>query len=320
MDKEGTQPSPDRGARRGSPLRAAAGHLGLLVACLACLAWAEGVLAQGEASEAGRAASLRARQAALGTRLSHNQFQRPLVLESSRASGDLKGEIHAQVDYPFAAVSAALKDPSQWCDILILHLNVKYCRASADKQRSMLAVYVGRKREQPLEHASRAEFAFRVAGEAPDYLRVQLNADSGPFDTRNYWIVVEAVSLDDGRTFIHLSYSYAEGLLAKLALQGYLATFGSDKVGFTVVGRTPEGKPIHVGDERGVVERNTMRYFLAIDAYLNSLSAPPAQRLETRLNNWFAATERYPLQLHELERDEYLDMKRKEYRRQQEER
>ena len=35
------------------------------------------------------------------------------------------------------------------------------------------------------------------------------------------------------------------------------------------------------------------------------------------LRDWFAATERYPRQLHELEQDEYLVMKRKEYQRQQ---
>jgi hypothetical protein len=65
-----------------------------------------------------------------------------------------------------------------------------------------------------------------------------------------------------------------------------------------------------------VVERNTMRYFLAIDAYLAALAVPPAERLETRLAGWYAGVERFPVQLHELERDEYLAMKRKEVRRQ----
>jgi hypothetical protein len=67
---------------------------------------------------------------------------------------------------------------------------------------------------------------------------------------------------------------------------------------------------------RGVIERNTMRYYLAIDAYLDSLSAPPAQQVERRLKTWFAATERYPRQLHEIEEAEYLAMKRKEIRAQ----
>lgn len=283
---------------------------------LACLAVAGAATAQPE----DQAAFLRAKYAALGDQLSHNQFQKPLFLDSNQSSGDLKGEIYARVDYPFATVSAALMGAPQWCDILILHLNVKYCRAPAGKPHSLLTVHVGRKFEQSLEQSSRVDFVFSAAKEAPDYLRVLLNADSGPFGTSNYRIMLEAVSLESGRTFIHLSYSYAAGLLAKTALQVYLSTFGSDKVGFTVIGRTPDGQPIHVGDVRGAVERNTLRYYLAVEAYLGALSAPPAQQLEKRLANWFAATERYPLQLHELEQGEYLDMKRKEYRRQQDER
>ncbi len=66
---------------------------------------------------------------------------------------------------------------------------------------------------------------------------------------------------------------------------------------------------------RGLVERNTMRYYLAIEAYLGALSAPPPARLEKSLHDWFAAIEGYPRQLHELEQGEYLAMKRNEYAR-----
>jgi hypothetical protein len=66
---------------------------------------------------------------------------------------------------------------------------------------------------------------------------------------------------------------------------------------------------------RGVMERNTMRYALAIEAYLNSLAAPPTGRLETRLNEWFTLSEKYPRQLHEMERGEYLALKQKEAQR-----
>jgi hypothetical protein len=55
-----------------------------------------------------------------------------------------------------------------------------------------------------------------------------------------------------------------------------------------------------------------MRYFLAIEAYLHSLSAPPGSRREARIAQWFDTTERYPRQLHEMERDDYVAMKRRE--------
>ncbi len=68
---------------------------------------------------------------------------------------------------------------------------------------------------------------------------------------------------------------------------------------------------------RGLVERNTMRYYLAIEAYLGALSMPPAARLEKRLRDWFASIESYPRQLHEMDENQYLKMKRREFLRQQ---
>jgi hypothetical protein len=68
---------------------------------------------------------------------------------------------------------------------------------------------------------------------------------------------------------------------------------------------------------RGVVERNTMRYFLAIEAHLGALSVPAAGRMEKSLRDWFAGSERYPRQLHEMEQGAYLSMKRREHLRQQ---
>jgi hypothetical protein len=47
------------------------------------------------------------------------------------------------------------------------------------------------------------------------------------------------------------------------------------------------------------------------------MGAAPAVQLERRLQSWFTATERYPRQLHEINRDEYLVMKRAEHSRQQ---
>ena len=89
-------------------------------------------------------------------------------------------------------------------------------------------------------------------------------------------------------------------------------------MGFTVAGRQPDGSTRYIGGMRGLVERNTMRYYLAIDAYLDSLAAPKGEQQEKRMRDWFAATERYATQLHELSEDDYLTMKRREVTRQAE--
>jgi hypothetical protein len=281
---------------------------------LACLGAG---IAHAQTTDTSSAAALRARYGALQDRLSVNQFHRPLYLDSSETPAGVAGDIYALINHPFATVGAALNSPGNWCDILILHLNTKYCRASTAGEGSVLDVSIGTKRGQPLDKAHQIVFAYRVAAQTPNYLQVRLNADQGPLSTSDYRIVLAAVPLEDGQTFIHLSYSYAYGLAGRLAMQAYLATIGSDKVGFTVVGTQPDGRFLHIGGLRGVVERNTMRYYLAIEAYLGALSAPPQARLEKRLHDWFAAIERYPRQLHELEQSEYLDMKRREHLRQQ---
>ena len=143
---------------------------------------------------------------------------------------------------------------------------------------------------------------------------IRLGAENGPFGTRDYRIQLQAIPLDGGRkTFVHLDYAYVYGMAARLAMQGYLATVGAGKVGFTREGQGA-GAP-YIGGVRGAVERNTMRYYLAIDAYLASLGAPPAQQRSQRLEAWFAATEQYATQLHELGRDEYMAMKTREFAR-----
>ena len=84
-----------------------------------------------------------------------------------------------------------------------------------------------------------------------------------------------------------------------------------------MVGRQGNGQPDYVAGVRGLVERNTMRYYLAIDSFLESAAAPPQAQLEQRLQSWFSAVERYPRQLHEVDRDAYLQMKYAEFARQQ---
>jgi hypothetical protein len=258
------------------------------------------------------AATLRAKHDSLADRLASNPFQRPLVLESTQTSGDLQGEVYAVVDQPFRVVGPALQGMDHWCDLLILHLNVKGCTSAGKPPSEVLSLVVGRKFDQPLDDGYKVDFAYSTPTSTPDYLRVLMTAESGPMSTRNYRLSLDAVPLDDKRSFLHMSYAYAYGTAARFAMQAYLATAGSDKVGFSITGKSDDGKPVYIGGVRGVVERNTMRYYLAIEAYLGSLSAPPADQADKRLRDWFAATERYSRQLHEMDRDEYVAMKRHE--------
>ena len=283
--------------------RAAALAMSLALACLV-------------PAHAQDAAALRARHDSLREKLADNPFQRPLVLESTQSSGDLKGEVYAVVDQPFGGVGPALQGMDHWCELLILHLNVKGCSFAGKPPAEVLSLVVGRKFDQPLDDGYKVDFAYSTPAASADYLRVQMSAETGPVGTRNYRLALEAVPLDDTHSFVHMSYAYAYGTAARLAMQAYLGTAGRDKIGFSITGKGEDGKPVYIKGVRGVVERNTMRYYLAIEAYLGSLSVPPGEQQEGRLRDWFAATERHAAQLHEMELDEYLKMKRHELQRQ----
>jgi hypothetical protein len=259
------------------------------------------------------AATLRNKNAAMQDKFASNQFGRPLVLESTQTAGDLRGDVYTVVEYPFAMVKQALQANEHWCDILILHLNVKRCKAGGNS----ITLNVGRKFDQALEDAYELEFDWRLAASTADYLSVQLSADQGPLSTKNYRIQVESIPLDAKRSLIHMSYAYAYGFAARVAMQTYLGTIGRNKVGFSITGRGQDGKPTYIRGVLGLLERNTMRYYLAIDAYLIAYSLPPAEQFERRIQEWYAATQRYAAQLHEMEQNDYLEMKRKEMRRQQ---
>jgi len=287
----------------------------LLTACLLLCAGAP--VAHAGNADTHSPAALSASYAALQHGLSSTYFERPLHLYSSAGRDRLAGDIHALLSDPFATVAGVLSRPANWCDILILHINTKYCRATVAAGGAVLNVSIGRKHDQALNEAYGVSFAYRVAVQTRAYLQVVLAADSGPLGTSNYRIVLEAMPLENGQTFIHLSYSYSFGMVGQLALQTYLSTIGRDKAGFTVIGTQADGQPRFIGGMRGLVERNTMRYYLAIEAFLGAWTAPPQDRLEKSLRDWFDATRRYPRQLHEVGREEYLDMKRREYLRQQ---
>lgn len=258
------------------------------------------------------AEALRARHAALREALASNPFGRPLHVASTEEGGAQKGDVYATLERPFAAVGNALREPTAWCDILLLQVNVKQCDASKTGGEERLAARVTRKPRDPAEDGQRLGLAYRLAAADAGYLRVELSAPSGPLGTTDYRIELEAAPLDARRTFVHFSYAYRMGFAARLAMQAYLSGAGRDKVGFTVLERRAGGEPVYVQGTRGVIERGAMRYFLGVEAYLASLEAPAPERLATRLRLWYAAIQRHWRQLaEEVSRDEYLAMKRR---------
>lgn len=259
--------------------------------------------------------ALRAKYPAIQAHLEKNVFGAPIYLESAEAAGALRVDMYGVFSHPFEAVSDALQAPGNWCDITSLHINIKACTFRRSAGDWLLTIYSGRKHYQLPSEAYPLKLAFHPLARQPQYLEIALDAEQGPLGTRDHRIRLKAAPLESGSTLIHFSYTYGQGAVARTAIKGYFATLGRGKVGFSTVSRKG-GKPVYIEGVRGAVERNTVRYYLALQTYMDTLNVPEGERFEQRISRWYDLTARYPRQLKENEKGEYLANKRMERKNQ----
>jgi hypothetical protein len=245
--------------------------------------------------------------------LTSNAFGIPISIQSNDKQHTMLGMVYGVMDQPFQAVKRALVSPQAWCEIVPQHLNIKACTDAQLDHVCQVTFYSGRKYYENAEDVYKLSYRFDVTHSDATYFQTTLTADDGPMGTSHYRIDVEAIPIEAQKTFLHFRYSYQYNFLTSLSMKAYLATLGSGKVGFSVTGTDAEGKPVYVGGIRGVIERNTIRYYFAIQSYLDTLELEPANRFPARIEKWFALTERFPRQLHELDKKDYLEYKQREY-------
>jgi len=253
------------------------------------------------ASAAPVAEQLRADYARVADALADSPFDRPLVIDSSERASRLDGTVRALVDVPFDRFAALLSKAQPWCELLVLTPSIRQCRASGDGRQ--LQLRFARRFDQPLADTHAIDFDVRVEHHPGTLLDVALSAAQGPLGTSGYRVELQAIPLD-GRSYLRIGYGYSYGFSARLAAQAYLATRGAGKVGFSRAGAD------YIGGLRGSIERNAVRLYLAIEAYLATLHAPARTRHERALRHWLAAIEQYPRQLAEPDPDAYFRAKR----------
>lgn len=262
-----------------------------------------------QAQSATNASTLLAQRAVFQTQLQAKVFGEPLHLVSQDDGHRMDANVYAELDLPFARVSTVLGAVDSVCGLLSLHLNVRSCLASHGATGDVLTLSAGPKQGANVGAVYSMRYTMQVEASTADYLRVNLVAASGPMFTGDYRIVFEVTPLEGQRSFLHFGYAYNYGSMAKMAMSVYLATAGRTKIGFTVVGTGADGRPQYVQGERGSVERNVMRNYLALLAYAGVNTGTQQAQTEARLHAWFALTERHAPQLHELTLDEYLQEK-----------
>lgn len=261
------------------------------------------------------ATALEAKRLDLQAQLRNNVFKEPLYLSSREEKRRVEGDIFAEIPGSLSEVTAAFKSASTVCDLVILHLNVRACRPSGREGNESVTIALGPKRAMTSGELYHITYSLRIEAAEPAYFKATMQAPKGPLGTQDYRIVFEAMPIGGKQSFVHFGYAYGYGTVAKMAMDLYLSTAGRNKIGFTIIGHGADGKPIHVGGERGSLERNVMRYYLALLAYSSVTAGTTEERMNMRLRKWFALTERYPAQLHELDLAEYLAEKRSELAR-----
>lgn len=237
-----------------------------------------------------------------------------LVVRSGSSPELVWAEVAGTLGFPFGEVSQTLADPAAWCGFLALHLNTKACVHGSVDGQPLLVLYSGRKHYEPPKDAYRLNFRFDVTEDDVQGVRVLLRAAEGPLGTEDHRIELQASPAPEGTT-IRIHCSYVPSLLSRMSTRVYLATLGRGKVGFSQIVDPDTGKNQPVGGVQGIIERNAVRYYLALEVYLETRRVPPEDRFEQRLRTWFERTQRYP-QLEELSREEYLESKRREHENQ----
>ncbi len=250
-------------------------------------------------------------------RMAKSDLGVPLCLESAEHDGRVHVDVYGIFEHPFSSVLSALKVPANWCDIVALHPNVKACTYRELPGTWRLTFYLGRKVYQSPEDARQIVYQYRNIEQRQGYLDIVLRADDGPFGTKDHRMRFEAMPLDEDRTFAHVSYEYNDNAALRLAEKLYFATLGWGKIGFTVTGTDRKGAPVYIGGPRGALERNAVRYYLAVQSFMDTLHYPEESRFSMRAGSWYDHTDRFRNQLYEMEKKDYLKFKKQEHKNQE---
>ncbi|MBI3775685.1 MAG: hypothetical protein HY273_09060 [Gammaproteobacteria bacterium] len=267
------------------------------------------VLAWAVAALAAPIDELRAHYRELTENVATNPFGMPLGVQSSEQGDKVSAEVYGVVDQAFSVVAEILGDARAWCGFMLLSVNVKSCALETGAAGSALVLYIGRKDYQTPQQAYEMRYVFRSTRDA-QHAEIYLDADGGPLGTRDNHIHLDALAVD-GRTLVHFTSSMRLGTVSRMATATYLATLGSGKIGFSSM-PDASGKPVPVKGVQAMIERNVVRYFLALQIYVDTRALTESERFEQQINRWFDYTERFHAQLYELPKAEYLANKRRE--------
>lgn len=246
--------------------------------------------------------------------LDDSSQENPFYLQVEFEKYRQTGEAAMYFKQSLSELAESLSDIRNWCDVLILHLNTKACTYHLNKSgEKTLTMYLGRKFYQDPDDAFVMSYHFHTERQ-DNYFSALITAKKGPLGTSDYRIQLEAKDIE-GKTFGRFLVSQKHSWISSKAAKLYVATTGRDKKGISVVGHDDAGHPIYSDGERGIAERNLLRYYFAFTAFFGTRNNSEENHFMERMNNWYDQTERYQ-QLYEVDRKQYIADKKKELQNQ----
>ncbi|MBN2654792.1 MAG: hypothetical protein JXR79_06725 [Nitrospirae bacterium] len=234
--------------------------------------------------------------------LETNSSSIPFHIESYVSKNASHVDIYSVIKYSFDSVQNEFLVPTNWCEILLPHTNVRACTYNKLDDTWLLNVYNVDKHSDSLEKAYQMKFEYRVSKLQSRYFDILLAAREGPSSTKNHEFELEAIPVDKGNTLIHLRYSYRYSPWTYLLMK----LLGGSKTGFSVTGMDSAGNPVYVDGLRGSVERNVVCFYIAILAYLETSKDFDERAFEKRIAQWYDLAGRLNKQLIEMKKEEYL--------------
>ncbi len=235
------------------------------------------------------------------------------LVESSVNKNGCDVELYGTTQHPFSRLSDELRSPDNLCHILLLHPNVRGCAYQKINGASVLTVHQVNKFDRPLKDAYIIKYKYQVIAQDSQLLSLLLSADRGPFQTKDHQFSLKAIPLGKDTTLIKIGYSFRYGPGSYLLIKSYFAVWGNRMIGFSKPARQSGPGNVYVRGLRGATERNIVRYYLAIIAYMDTVNDQEDQRFQDRINRWYDLTTRYKKQLYFADKDRYVALKRRDH-------
>ena len=260
----------------------------------------------------GASGALRQEYLSMVSALQNSPLKRAVMLESVDHEGQLGANLSGVLEKSLADVASVAKSPQHWCEIILLLSNTKACKVVGTQSVPTLQVTAGTGKSADTTGANTSAFKFAIIEQGQDYLDIALVAPQGPMGLSDIQLAFQAVSLGDQKSYLRMRYSYHANWFGRMTMQVYLQTLGRGKVGFSKA-PSSQSSTNWIEGPRSVIERNTMRYFLGLECALQDGAPEMVGRFYRLAECWYSAVEQYPIQLHEMTRSEYLQMKASEF-------